>query len=140
MGVITPKNLVVNQERAAAYCGYVLCGVHDRRIEHDIRCASDIAAHNPKESPRGRIYATGNCIEPAPGTTALCSQLLCCVLLEFSWRLNRPLFPSIGGKENWKLFLVVRGGEKVASSVSEKQKLEAVKSNGLCSRLEYVGN
>jgi hypothetical protein len=58
--VVTSKNLVVNQERAAAYCGYVLCGVHDRRIEHDIRCASDIASAQPQESasrktPRGRI-------------------------------------------------------------------------------------
>jgi hypothetical protein len=84
LGVITPKNLVVNPERAVAYCGYVLCGVYDRRIEHDIRCVSDIATHNPKESPRGRIYVTGNYIDPASGTTALCSQLLYCMLLEFS--------------------------------------------------------
>ena len=47
----------------------------------------------------------------------------CAALLEICPGLNRLSLPSIGGKENWELFLVVRGGENVASSVSEKQKL-----------------
>jgi hypothetical protein len=47
LGNFTSREFIVVKERADAYCGYILCGVHDRRIEHDIKCASFIASAQP---------------------------------------------------------------------------------------------
>jgi len=76
--------------------------MHDGRIEHDIRCASDIASAQSQElAGQDRqecaevqdLYATGNCTEPAPDTTGLCSTPVL-----RSWKFvqeNRPLFLPI---------------------------------------------
>ena len=76
--------------------------MHDGGIVHDVRCASDIASAQSQElagqdcqecAEVQDLYATGNCTEPAPDTTGLCSTPVL-----RSWKFvqeNRPLFLPI---------------------------------------------
>ena len=103
IGIITSRKFIVDKERAGAYYGYVLCGVHD------IRCASYTVtsqAHNRKNHLEGG--SSKNSQELAV------QELLCCVLLGNLSRIKYLIASTeISGKENWKLFLSVRGEKRL---------------------------